>query len=859
MQVCCAWGRFKFDRYLWNSSFGTKLGLAVAAVLIALPLPAPAKSLDRLATAVEHPASKSKATGSIILRNSRQLLAQANRAPSNITGIKLNPKNGGIEVILETAGTISAPAPQIVGKLLYFDLPNATITQPFRATNPAQGIESVSVTQIDSGYVRVTVIGTNSAPQATVIAGAAGKSPVAQPPPEEELEINVIGGRALAYRANNTSSATKTDTPLRDIPQSVQVIPQKVLKDQQVTKLEEGLRNVSGITFGGAGEGAGVDLGLRGFGGAPILLNGTRQFGAVGLQDTLETANLESIDVLKGPASILFGDIQPGGAVNLISKKPLANPAYTAEVQFGSRGLIRPSIDVTGPLTADKNVRYRLNALTSSEQPFRDFNSNFQRTFLAPSIGIKIGDRTDLDLKLEYLNSRQPFDTGRVAFGNRVIDTPRNRIFNQPDDFVQNKVVNVGYNIEHRFNDNLKLQNSFRYLDRNILQEFAFPSAFDPATGIITQNFGGFDIDVKSYSLQTNLVSKFTTGSIQHQLVSGIDVNRATDNTIAGLDFANPSPLDVFNPVYGNIARTNFRNGDLLFVNRQVDENRLAVYVQDQISVLDNLKVVLGLRYDTLDQKTTGRPTASDPVGVNTAQFDSAVTPRVGIVYQPSKAISLYTSYSQSFSPSTSLSVSGTPLKPERGQGYEVGVKAELAGDKLFATLAYFDITKQGVATTDPSNPLFSIATGEQKSKGVELDVTGQILPGWNVIASYAYIDARVSQDNTFAIGNQLAGVPSNSISLWTNYEIPQGNLQGLGAGFGFNYIGNRQGNLANTFELGSYFLTNAAISYRRDNWKAALNFKNIFNVDYSNTPFGDNRIDVGQPFTVVGSLSVEF
>jgi iron complex outermembrane recepter protein len=228
-------------------------------------------------------------------------------------------------------------------------------------------------------------------------------------------------------------------------------------------------------------------------------------------------------------------------------------------------------------------------------------------------------------------------------------------------------------------------------------------------------------------------------------------------------------------------------------------------------------------------------------------------------VYQPTKEISLYGSYSQSFTPSTVRAFNGNPLKPERGEGYEVGVKADLDRGRLFATLAYFDIAKQNVATSDPNNPLFSIATGEQRSRGLELDVTGQIAPGWNLIASYAYTDARVSRDNLIPVGNRLLGVPENSLSLWTTYQIQQGNLQGLGAGFGFNYVGDRQGDLNNTFNLGSYFLTNAALFYRRDNWKAAINFKNIFNVDYSNSPFTNTRIDVGEPFTVVGSLAVEF
>jgi iron complex outermembrane receptor protein len=293
-------------------------------------------------------------------------------------------------------------------------------------------------------------------------------------------------------------------------------------------------------------------------------------------------------------------------------------------------------------------------------------------------------------------------------------------------------------------------------------------------------------------------------------------------------------------------------------VNRKITERRLGIFLQDQVEILDHLKLLAGLRYDIVELKTESAANAFDPVGFTASQTDTALTPRLGIVYQPIDAISLYASYSRSFNPSTESTFTGNILEPERAEGWEAGVKADL-NPNLSATLAYFDITKQNVATTDPNNPLFSITAGEQQSRGVEVDLTGQILPGWNVIASYAYTDAKITQDNTFPVGNRLSGSPFHSMSLWTTYEIQKGDLRGLGVGAGFNYVSDRFGDLDNSFELGSYFLTNAALFYRRDNWRAAVNFKNIFNVDYSNSPFGNTRIEVGEPFTVIGSVSVEF
>lgn len=273
-----------------------------------------------------------------------------------------------------------------------------------------------------------------------------------------------------------------------------------------------------------------------------------------------------------------------------------------------------------------------------------------------------------------------------------------------------------------------------------------------------------------------------------------------------------------------------------------------------------SMQLLAGLRYDTVKQNIRTAPGFFNPVASDTSHTDDAFTPRVGIVYQPIEELSLYGSYSQSFTPNTGTSVDGNLLKPETGEGYEVGVKTDLLRSRLSATLAYFDITKQNVATADPNFDLALVAAGEQRSRGVEVDVTGQILPGWNVIAAYAYTDAEVTKDNTIPIGNQLAGIPKHSGSLWTTYEIQRGDLRGFGIGIGFNYVGEREGVLENSFKVGSYFLTNAAIFYRRNNWRVGLNFKNIFDIDYTpGVPNGRTRIPVGEPFTVIGSVSVGF
>ncbi|RUR75791.1 hypothetical protein PCC6912_46880 [Chlorogloeopsis fritschii PCC 6912] len=230
----------------------------------------------------------------------------------------------------------------------------------------------------------------------------------------------------------------------------------------------------------------------------------------------------------------------------------------------------------------------------------------------------------------------------------------------------------------------------------------------------------------------------------------------------------------------------------------------------------------------------------------------------MGIVYQPIQPISLYASYSRSFAPSIGRLIDGEQFQPERGTQYEVGVKADI-NNRLSATLAFYDLTRSNVTTDDLSNPGFSIQTGEQNSRGIELNFGGEILPGWNVIAGYAYTDARITEDNTFEPGNRLYNVPKHSFNLWTSYELQEGDLRGLGFGLGFFYVGDRQGDLENSFTLPSYFRTDAAIFYNRGQFRASLNFRNLFDVDYFESAYDRLNVFPAEPFTVQGTLSWRF
>ncbi|MEG4574933.1 TonB-dependent receptor [Microcoleus sp. N3A4] len=787
---------------------------------------------------------------------------QISQSVVQVTGVRLNSTPTGLEVILETAsGQVLVANTRAEGKTLIAEIANAQLALPgggeFNAENPLEGINSVTVTAVDGNSIRIVIAGKENLPTAGVVKSDSG---LVLNVSTKEIQITVTARQQTPYRAPIASTATRTDTPTRDIPQSIQVVPQEVLEDQQVTRLDEALRNVSGVTLGGESTGRGGSFGLRGFNDAPVLRDGFRRYGT--FESFPEVANLDRVEVLKGPASILYGEIQPGGLINLVSKQPLSEPFYEAQLQLGSRNFIEPRFDISGPLTSDRSLLYRLNGLYRTSENFSDYDQNAQRFFIAPTLAWKISDRADLTVSLEYTDDRRAADHGLPALGNRVVDVPRDRVAGEPEDRVDTQYFNVGYNFEYRFSDNWKLRNAFRYSSYNFdFNVVALPFFFDEETAEVNRFLASQDGQDKNYALQTNIVGEFATGSVKHTLIFGADISYNDERIFAVGDFITPQTLNIFNPVYGQIPRP---DEDTLagFGGTRVKTSRYGFYVQDQISIFESLKLLAGLRYDTADQKNRELPGTSNPDASETTQNYDDFTPRLGIVYQPIPEVSLYASYSRSFNPGSATTAGGALIEPETGKGYEVGVKAELLDRRLAATVAYFDIKKQNVAVTDPNNSLFSIASGEQQSRGVELDISGQILPGWNIIAAYAYTDAEVTADtDRELVGNRLFNVPKHSGSLWTTYQIQSGELQGLGLGLGFSYVGERQGDLANSFQADSYFLPNAAVFYQRDNWRAAINIKNLFNVNYIKSVSGSRGLgnQPGEPLTVIASFTVQF
>ncbi|MEH2263860.1 TonB-dependent siderophore receptor [Nostoc sp.] len=845
----------------------------ISSVIFAFTLMA---ILTKPATGNEVSGLNSLSKQDIFLKNVAPLLVQQPASQViKITGVKINNTSTGIELILQTSlGEALKPVNKTEGNSFIADIPNVVLELPdgkeFRSQNPVNGIVSVTVTAVDATSIRVTVIGEASNPKVELFddpeglvfgfTPASSSQAQTQPTPQEQpsseteaeqpvVESNepielVVTGEQDGYRVPDASTATKTDTPLRDIPQSIQVIPRQIIDDQKTTRLRDILQNVSGVTPGAGYQNSADRVRIRGFTQETTFRDGIREN-----SPSTNFANVERVEVLKGPASVLFGETEPGGIVNLVTKQPLREPYYNVDLSVGSFSSYSSALDLSGPLNVDKTLLYRLNIAYDNAGSFRDFISS-QSLFVAPVIAWKVSENTDLKFFFEYTDRDYKPDRGVIAIGDRPGSVPITRFFGEPS-INEGTTTNYkfGYNLEHRFSRDWQLRQAF---STNILKTDEIRVQVDElqadgrtATRDIA-NFGG--TVAEDYRLQTDIIGDFKTGAITHKLLFGVDFNR---NTSVSNGFSNGpfASIDVFNPVYF-VPITRPTTPYIV----QSFTDTLGFYLQDQVTIAENLKLLLGGRFDTvsIEQKDL----ASQSV---TNDNNSAFTPRVGIVYQPIPPISLYASYAESFVPQYGRSRDNSPFTPESSKQYEVGVKGEMFDGKLSATLAAYHLTKSNVLTTDPTDANFSIQVGEQTSKGIELDIVGQIMPGWNVIASYGYTDARVTRDNDLPVGNRLQNVAENTASLWTSYELQQGDFKGLGFGLGLYYVGDRPGDFEQSFILPSYFRTDAALFYKQDKWRFGLNFKNLFDVNYYVETQGREVVYPGEPFTVIGSVSFTF
>ncbi|MFE4106867.1 TonB-dependent siderophore receptor [Almyronema epifaneia] len=804
-------------------------------------------------------------------------VAQSDQSAVLVTAVRLNQSETGIELILETAtASLLAPNLTTIANALIADIPNAVLALPdqdqFQAAAPAPGIAFIAVTSTPTG-IRVAVTGTEAPPAANVTVGAQRLAIALTPgvpsadAPEAAIQITVTGERE-DYSVTDAAVGTRTDTPLLEVPQSIQVVPEAVIDDQAAITLNDALRNVSGVqpSFASARSPVTAVI-IRGFNSDNFLINGLSDttFGDLGV----DLSNVDRVEVLKGPASVLYGLGDLGGTINVVTEQPLREPFYEQEYQLNSFGLHRSAIDLSGPLNASQTLLYRLNAAIEFGGSFVDFEEVDSRPFIAPVLSWQIDDDTTFTLEASYLRNNTSADAPALPAVGTVIDNPNGEIdldvnLGEPDLVeVEEQVSRIGYRLEHDLSDNWSIRNEFNgSFFRELTNTVVFPLGLCPDVGSLVflcpsldqrtllRALVDVDTDRDSYTLNNSVTGQFSTGSIDHTLLLGAELSRetVTDRFVANLI----APIDIFDPVYV----PSFIGPEVLRQDLFTRTDALGLYVQDQIAFNDNLILVLGGRFDIAGSEVSDRLAGTDEF-----QQDEAFSPRLGLVYQPSEDVSLYASYARSFTPQAGQTATGETFEPERGTQYEVGVKANLLNDQVFATLAFFDLTRNNVLTADPSNSLFQIQTGEQRSRGIELDLQGEVLPGWSLIASYTFTDAEITEDEVFDEGSQLFNVPRHSASLWSVYELQQGDLQGLGFGLGLFFVGDREGNLNNTFELPAYVRSDAMVYYQRDQVRFQLNFQNLFDIDYFEASRSGNDLEIvaGEPLTVLGTVSWQF
>ncbi|MEM8505063.1 MAG: TonB-dependent siderophore receptor [Cyanobacteria bacterium P01_D01_bin.1] len=829
-----------------------------------------------------------------------------------VTDVQLVEIEDGLKVVLIT------DRPELVevfqfqeGTTLTVDITNATLSLAesvegflgddgsYQQLNPIAGVASLRVEQRGS-EIQLTVISDNETPpvayferlsealQLDVVTLAPGATDTDIDFESNNLRIIVTAEPLDGYRVPDASVGTRTNTAIIDVPQSIQVIPDQVIEDQNAQTLNEALRNASGVSTGRAlsGTRSATPL-IRGFeNNNNILRNGLRD-------DTLQFGsalpNVERIEILKGPASVLFGAGDVGGTINLVTELPLYDPAYEFEIRGGSFNEYGASIDFGGPLDNQDRLAYRLNIEYSGEESFIDFqDSDF--FFVSPSLQLVNTERSSLVLDLEYLRSRaRQSSSGLPAYAvvgldnNTFVDTFRETISDEQAalagtlDISTNvtepalgrsevNVTRVGYRLNHEFNDDWELNHEFLgSFQETPVETFVagiapFQSAGQNDVTKVNRLFLSNPSERESYIFNTNLIGEFDVFGIDQTLLIGSEVSfeKERDTILLRPELA-PNGFDLFDPVYSTVGfeyfdiETAFPNNDQIS-----NRNRYSLYGQTQLDFFSGaLIALLGGRVDIVDQDLVDIANRfnTDPIELNATAF----SPRAGLVYKPVENVSLYASYSQSFNPVVGQSFELEVFEPEQGRQFEVGIKTSFWDDRFSSTLAYYDLTRTNVLTQDVINTGFQVQVGEQKSTGIELDLAGEILPGWNIIANYANTDARVSEDNEIEVGTRLINSPRNAASLWTTYQLQTGALEGLGVGLGVYFVGDRNGELRRPFKLPSYTRTDASIFYNKNNFRTQVNFENLFNVRYFEGARDQFRVQPGSPFAVSASISWEF
>ena len=722
-----------------------------------------------------------------------------------------------------------------------------------------------------------------------VAAPAVAQTPAADAGGLQLPEVNVSAGlpRGFApvrgFVAETTATGTKTDTPLIETPQSISVVTRDQIEALAAQNLNQIMRYTPGVAVDTRGTVGRLDqYTIRGFS-APQFLDGMRTFGGRDANPSVDPYRVERVEVLRGPASVMYGQAGPGGLVNLVSKRPTETPYRELLLQGGSFGTFRAGADMSGALNENRTILGRIVTSYSRSDTQVD-HAREERYFVAPSLTVR--PTNDTTITFMGLYQRDPWGGtygGVPAYGS-LLYNPHGRTrtsFWDGDpnfDRLDRTQYQLGYAAEHRFNENLVARQNFRWSHADFYYRQSNYTSLLPDYRTAPRGLTGTQGNFDTITLDNQLEGRVRTGPVSHTILGGLDYFNVGSDTRTGSVQTGVPPIDLFAPVYG------VRMPNLTYSTRtRQNQSGTGIYLQDQMR-WGPVAVHLGGRYDWYDSTT--RATALATGATTRTPFDtSAFTGRAAILYHTNIGIVPYYSYTESFEPQTGTTspARGTePFQPTTGQQHEIGIRYQPPGVNALFTAALFDLRRQNVLTTDPQDFRYNVQTGEIRTRGAELEARATLATGVNLVASYTYLDSEYTSSNSTVTvdrgvgtrtstrpqrGTEPTGVPNHMASVFAQYTFqPDTRFQGATIGGGVRYVGQSWGDTANTLRVPDVTLVDLMARYELGNLSPSLqgssiqvNVSNLFDEKYVSSCFSYAYCFWGYRRSVIGTLRHRF
>jgi iron complex outermembrane receptor protein len=661
-------------------------------------------------------------------------------------------------------------------------------------------------------------------------------------------EVKVKASTAPAVTPGTVTSTTKGETRPLETPQSITVLTRERLDQTQARTLVEALGSVAGVVAGERGNRGFDDFGIRGVdvgGNQEKYVDGLNTMRS-GYVPSEEIFGAERIEVLKGSASLLFGQVRPGGLVNMVSKRPRPEAFGELGVTVGNLGMRQVTADLGRPLSADGRSGFRVAALVNDSDDVTD-HVFYKNKYIAPSFALALGERTDLTILTSYLDREflrnQALPAKGTVLPNINGRVDRSLFIGDPSfGTVVAHRARVGYELQHRFGDGWKLQQNFRWEDYTMKQRntaFIGTLAADERTQSRTGNIQ--HDDYRALALDTYINGKLGSPIGTHEITAGLDLaDKHGRLSMRSCTSADLGTIDLFAPTYGRLGKSTPCTG--AFNDNTQDIRGAGLYARDHLRIGERLHLTFGARHDRVTTRTYNDVKSV----VSSKPKDSVTTGMLGLAWEVLPGIAPYASLANSFNPVSGVDRGGDMFKPEEGKQAEIGVKFERDGGRQTASVAAYDLKRTNVLTPDPVNTAFNVQTGEHHIRGLEAEVAADLRNGFTLTAAYAYTDAEVSKSNRAEqVGRTVNNVPRHNVSVWGLYRVSDGPLEGWGFGLGLRYMSKRTG-YSYDFTIPGYTVFDAAVQYQGKGWRAALNVRNLADKTYYAGSFSNNLVTLG-------------